>query len=46
MHSWGINQLKNKTSGDDADRSGSTASFGGQKVATIETAHGGLQGSK
>lgn len=46
MHSWGIKQLKNKTSGDDSDRSGSTASFGGQKLATTETAQGGLQSSK
>ena len=46
MHSWGIKQLKNKTLGDDSDRSGSMASFGGQKVAMTETAHGRLQGSK
>lgn len=46
MHSWGIKQLKTKTLGDDSDRSGSMASFGGQKVAMTETAHGGLQGSK
>lgn len=31
MHSWGIKQLKIKTSGDDSDRSGSMASFGGQR---------------